>query len=100
MAGGTLRRDSQQLEVAARLDALLSQLHGYRAQVEAYRAGVQQYKARLLLLNILSACAPSVPQGVDPLLALACGFVVADSIVADSSAFCAPIRHDWRYGQV
>ena len=46
MAGGTLRRDSQQLEVAARLDALLIQLHGYRAQVELYRAGVQQYKAR------------------------------------------------------
>ena len=44
VSGGTLHRDQQQLEVAARLDALLTQLHGYRAAVASYRNGVQQYK--------------------------------------------------------
>ena len=44
---GTLRRDEQQTEVAARLDALLAQLHRYRGAVASYRDGVQQYKVLL-----------------------------------------------------
>ncbi len=41
---GTLRRDEQQTEVAARLDTLLQQLHRYRGALASYRDGVQHYK--------------------------------------------------------
>ena len=48
VAQGTLRRDGQQTEVAAWLDALLAQLHRYRGAVDSYRNGVQQYKVLLV----------------------------------------------------
>ena len=44
VAHGTLRHDAQQTGVAARLDALLAQMHSYCTAVTSYRDGVQQYK--------------------------------------------------------
>lgn len=60
VASGTLQHDTQQMEVAARLDALLAQLHGYRDAVSSYRDGVQHYK---VWMSAASTCSMLIKSG-------------------------------------